>query len=77
LRRRLRPPFRRPHLLLTGRRVEIASLAAACLALVALLVPAASAAFGFDDVAQRAMTLAATAYKKADADLPKPLSELT
>jgi glucans biosynthesis protein len=77
LRRRLRPSFRRPHLPLTARRVEIGSLAAGCLALVALLAPAASTAFGFDDVAQHAKTLAETAYKKAGAGLPKPLADLT
>jgi glucans biosynthesis protein len=81
MRRRLRPALRRPPLLLgtqsaAGRR-DIATLRAACFALVAFLLPAACAAFSFDDVAALARQLAATSYKKPDVNLPKELQELT
>ena len=74
LRRRLRSPLRRPPLLL---RRDIAPLGAGCVALVAFLLSAACAAFGFDDVALRARQLAAASYKKPDVNLPKELQELT
>ena len=76
MRRRLRPQFRRPDLLLT-RRPAIATLRAATVALFALLLPAVCAAFAFDDVALRARQLAAASYKKPDVALPKELQELT
>jgi len=46
------------------------------LAAAACLAPPALAAFGFDDVAQRARELAFAPYKKPDAPLPKELSSL-
>jgi glucans biosynthesis protein len=58
-------------------RSRIAALRAVSVAFVALLLPAACAAFGFDDVALRAKQLAATSYKKPDVNLPKELTELT
>jgi glucans biosynthesis protein len=84
VRRRVRPPLRRPDLLLSRvrhiagrRRRDIAALAAVSLACAALIVSTASAAFGFEDVAARAKSLAASAYKKPDVNLPKALQELT
>ena len=75
MRRRVRPPLRRAHLLLT-RWVRARSRAVA-LAVVAFLLPAFCAAFGFDDVAQRARQLATQSYKKPDVNLPKELQELS
>ena len=60
----------------SGRR-DIATWRAASLALVALLFSAGCAAFGFEDVAQKARQLASTSYKKPDVNLPKALQELT
>lgn len=77
MRRRLRSPLRRPHLLLARRSHDIAKLCAVSLALVASLFSASCTAFGFDDVALRARQLAAASYKKPDVDLPKELQELT
>ena len=65
---------RRPHF---RRSPDIATLRAIPLALVAFLLPAVCAAFGFDDVALRAKQLAASAYKKPDVSLPRELTELT
>ncbi len=56
---------------------DIATLRAIPLALVACVLPAICAAFGFDDVALRAKQLAATAYKKPDVSLPREVTELT
>ena len=78
MRGRLRPPFRRSHLLLKRVRARGAARALAlALALAALAAADACLAFGFEDVAQRAKQLAATAYKKPDVALPKALQELT
>ncbi|MGE5737547.1 MAG: glucan biosynthesis protein G [Betaproteobacteria bacterium] len=49
---------------------------AVALAVVAFLLPAFCAAFGFDDVAQRARQLATQSYKKPDMNLPKEVQEL-
>jgi periplasmic glucans biosynthesis protein len=59
-------------------RVRAARFAgAASLALAALLAATQCRAFAFDDVAERAKQLAASAYKKPDVNLPKALQELT
>jgi periplasmic glucans biosynthesis protein len=60
----------------SGRR-DIATWRVASLALVALLLSGACAAFGFEDVSQKARQLAAASYKKPDVNLPKALQELT